>query len=286
MQPVFFFPFSLVLFSQLASLYLNQQDPGRFGQTDLRQEFFNAIAEWRSEYGIPVSLIVMGSEEQVQDLCRVPFGCGVRVQIMSPLVDFTTTITTAASSRTGGSGGDDEEEQQSWICRFLRHLILDDGDNYQPSKGRIPPPILLWDTISKSLRDYCQRHRSCTTFVQELKQGITHFYASSRGSFVWDLTIHSPDFVAWFCTYSNASNLFSNHDQCGWEKFVALQKCRQIQEQIQYCWEGIVIGLPMYIEDVQELSLRTAMPILGKLYAWAKKILQERIAKIRTTKGW
>lgn len=136
------------------------------------------------------------------------------------------------------------------------------------SQYQTPPPV-LWEITSKLLQDYFQRQRSCTILVRELRQLISHFY-TTKGSFVWDIEAHNPDFVAWFCTYTNANKLFANHEH-GWEKFEDLQNCNRIQQKIHYYWEGIAIGLPLYIGDIEEMSLSTTMPIMAKLYAWTKR---------------
>jgi hypothetical protein len=204
--------------------------------------------------------MVMGTHEQVQDLCPL----GVRIQLLSSLP---------------------QNENATWICQFLEHLVQSDDGGEVMS----PPPPLWWNsTVWELIQDYQHRHGSRTKFVQDMNQSISHFFASTKGSFVWDLHHHNTDFVAWFCTYEGAKTYLSNPDH-GWEKYQAMQRCRHMQRRIRYLWKGMVIGLPLFLthgaaagsenyekkKSPSSSSTKATLSALAKLHTWTQEVFLE-----------
>lgn len=204
----------------------------------MRQEFYQSLVEWRSEYGLPLSFIVMGTLEQVQDLTLG--GGSVRIQIMSS----TTT---------------------DWLFHFFKYIQV------------LP---LEWKVVWNLIQEYQHGHASCTNLLQSLIQTISSQFYTSKGSFVWDLArFHSADFVAWFCTYETAKTYLSSTDTYGWEKYQALEQCRQIQGHLQHLYKGMILGLPLFVKinqshagaagiGIGNETMKETLLVLAKLHEW------------------
>ncbi|CAJ1958190.1 unnamed protein product [Cylindrotheca closterium] len=224
-------------FDQLVILL---EDPGGFAETEVRQDFYRCMANWRKEKGLPLSLIVMGTQEQVRDLCPLD----TRIQILSPNV------------------------QTKWICQFLSNLML----------SQLPPPMQWSNIVTTLLEDFQYHDGSCTKFVQEFRAHVIHFFAATKGSFAWDLRVDQDRWhlMAWFCAYEGAKEYLENTNP-GSEKYKALDQCVRMQEELQHYWKGMILGLPLFLqfgknESETKIEATGAIPCLALLYKW----IQER----------
>mmetsp|Transcript_19608 Transcript_19608/g.35320 ORF Transcript_19608/g.35320 Transcript_19608/m.35320 type:complete len:383 (+) Transcript_19608:1-1149(+) len=93
------------------------------------------------------------------------------------------------------------------------------------------------------------------------------FYATQKGSFLWEMMINSndktgitanvvqPSFWAWFCTYDKAQKLLTSshqldadddtHPPTTFDKCQALLQCRRYQKRLQFWWKQACTLLPI-----------------------------------------
>lgn len=189
----------------------------------------------------------MGTHEQVRDLCPLE----ARIQVMSP-----------------------PHLQTKWICQFLSNLML--------SQGNVLPPPIQWGKIVTTLLEDFQYHDgSCTKFVQDFQAHVVQFFATTKGSFAWDLQVDKDrwHFLAWFCTYESAKEYLENKDS-GKEKYKALDQCVRMQQELQHYWKGMILGLPLFLqfgknEIESPIVAKRIIPILALLYQWTQERTDE-----------
>ena len=222
------------------------QDPA--GQERVQEAFLHALQEWRSVYGLPVSLVVI-----------LPNNPNLSTSSQASCFDVSNNF-----GRYGMRLRYIRLDANQWISHFWAEL-LPKVNNYNNNEGgtRLSSSMPISSTVFRRLgQQYTQEYGSLSRWVQEsLHQSITQFYAMP-GSFVWDVISSSSSsappssisssavqewrndsrFLAWCCTYSTAKSSFSSSSSSSLpmtsrDKYQALCECEEIQSSynIWYC---------------------------------------------------
>ena len=139
----------------------------------------------------------------------------------------------------------------TWLKVFWNEILLLNPQLPQPQLQPYSPtpfPIASSEMLSHLLHNYRLEHGSLTRLCYELQCNITDFYSQDPSTFVWDAVERHPLFLAWFGVHGTAKKWLSMSS--GDVKYVALEECQRIQQELRWWWIWPTKLLPFLMRRV------------------------------------